>query len=67
MILVLSETNLCPRSCEHFYTETSDKLIEHCNLPDGTWQLMIKDDQLLECPLGKWNLKIEMGVSPPVE
>jgi hypothetical protein len=36
-------------------------------LPDGEWLLKIKDGELIECPLGKWDLKIEMGVAPPIE
>jgi hypothetical protein len=67
MILVLGSTNLCPRSCQYFQTEQSDQLIERCNLPDGEWLLKIRDGELIECPLGKWDLKIEMGVAPPIE
>ena len=67
MILILGETNLCPRSCPYFHFEQGDRLLEQCNLPDGRWQLTVKDGELLECPLGKWDLKIEMGCAPPTE
>jgi hypothetical protein len=67
MILILGDTNLCPRACQYFRTESSDKLIEECHLPDGNWSLRIKDGELTECPLGRWDLKVEMGVSPPIE
>ena len=67
MILVLGSTNLCPRSCQYFVTEQGEQLIERCNLPDGEWLLKIRDGELIECPLGKWDLKIEMGVAPPIE
>ncbi len=67
MILVLGITNLCPRACEYFHAESNEHLIEHCYLPDGEWILKVRDGELLECPLGKWNLKIEMGCAPPTE
>lgn len=67
MILILGETNLCPRSCEYFRTESTHKLNEFCHLPDGEWLLKIRDGELLECPLGKWDLKVEMGCAPPTE
>ncbi len=67
MKLILGETNLCPSSCGHFRAIRSDVLIEECQLPDGLWSLKIKDGELLECPLGKWDLKVEVGVSPPIE
>ncbi len=67
MKLVLGDTNLCPRSCQYFQAQHSDKLIEECQLPDGNWSLRVKDGELIECPLGKWDLKIEMGVAPPIE
>ena len=65
MILILTETNLCPRSCEHFRVEKGEKLTEYCHLPDGQWTLKVRDEQLTECPLGKWDLKVEMGAAPP--
>lgn len=64
MILILSETNLCPSYCEHFRAESSDKLVEYCDLPDGEWVLKIKDRELQECPLGKWNLRVAKGIFP---
>ena len=67
MILILGETNLCPRSCTYFHAEQSDKLLEQCNIPDGEWVLKIRDGELLVCPLGKWDLKIEMGCAPPID
>jgi hypothetical protein len=67
MILILGDTNLCPSSCRHFRAKHSDVLIEECRLPDGLWSLKVKDGELLECPLGKWDLKVEVGVSPPIE
>ena len=67
MILILGETNLCPRSCSYFSAEQSDRLIEQCRIPDGEWLLKIRDGELIECPLGKWDLKIEMGCAPPID
>ena len=67
MILILTETNLCPRSCGYFRAEQGEKLVEYCHIPDGNWSLRVKDEQLLECPLGKWDLKVEMGAAPPIE
>lgn len=67
MILILGSTNLCPRSCEYFHTEHNDHLVERCHLPDGEWVLKIRDGELIECPLGKWDLKIEMGCAPPID
>ena len=67
MILLLGITNLCPRSCQYFKAEQSDQLIEQCNLPDGEWLLKIRDGELIECPLGKWDLKVEMGCAPPTD
>ena len=64
LILILSETNLCPSSCTHFYAEKSDKLVEYCHLPDGEWILRVEDNELQECPLGKWDLKVAKGVTP---
>lgn len=67
MILMLTSTNLCPRSCEYFRAERRrSKLNEYCNLPDGEWVLKVKHEQLIECPLSKWNLKAEMGFGPTV-
>jgi hypothetical protein len=67
MILILSDTNLCPSHCEYFQAEKSDKLVEYCHLPDGCWTLKIKDAELQECPLGKWDLKVAKGVMPTGE
>jgi hypothetical protein len=70
MILILERTNLCPRECEYYRVEPnedpSEYPHEYCHLPDGTWALRIKQEQLIECPLGKWNLKAEMGFGPQV-
>jgi hypothetical protein len=67
MILVLSRTNLCPRSCKYFEVETGEEnIVEYCHLPDGEWVLKVRQEQLMECPLGKWNLKAEMGYGPLV-
>jgi hypothetical protein len=67
VILILGETNLCPRSCAYFRAERGEKLAEYCHIPDGNWSLKVKDEQLLECPLGKWDLKVEMGAAPPID
>ena len=67
MILLLGSTHLCPRSCEYFHSESTDKLVEQCNLPDGQWSFKVKQGELLQCPLGKWDLKVEMGCSLPTE
>jgi len=67
MILILGSTNLCPRSCQYFRSESGERLAEYCHLPDGNWVLRVKDGELLECPLRKWDLKIEMGCAPPTE
>ena len=67
MILLLGETNLCPRSCSYFSVETGDRLVEKCHIPDGEWVLKIRDGELIECPFGKWDLKVEMGCAPPTE
>ena len=67
MILILDSTNLCPSECEYFQVELSEeKRDEFCHLPNGTWVLKLKNEQLIECPLGKWNLKAEMGFGPLV-
>jgi hypothetical protein len=67
MILILDSTNLCPSECKHFQVElTEEDRSEYCHLPDGTWTLRLKNEQLIECPLGKWNLKAEMGFGPLV-
>ncbi len=67
MILILTETNLCPRSCDQVRVEKGEKLVEYCHLPDGEWLLKVRDGQLTECPLGKWDLKVEMGAAPPID
>ena len=67
MILILGITNLCPRSCEYFSAEAGERLIEHCHLPDGEWVLKVKDEELLECPLGKWDQRVARGVPPTAE
>ena len=67
MILILGETNLCPRSCQYFRVQQNDHLVEHCYLPNGEWLLKVKDGELIECPLGTWDLKVEMGCAPPIE
>ena len=67
MVLILPRTNLCPRSCKYFQVETGEEsIVEYCHLPDGEWVLKIRQEQLMECPLGKWNLKAEMGYGPLV-
>ncbi len=67
MVLILPSTNLCPRSCEHFRVERKrSRLNEYCDLPDGEWILRVRHEQLTECPLGKWDLKAEMGCGPTV-
>ena len=67
MILILPRTNLCPRSCKYFQLETGEEsIVEYCHLPDGEWVLKVRQEQLMECPLGKWNLKAEMGYGPLV-
>ena len=65
MILILGSTNLCPRHCEYFSSESGERLVEYCHLPDGEWLLKVRDGELLECPLGKWDLKVEMGFGLP--
>ncbi|MBE0480876.1 MAG: hypothetical protein IBX68_07845 [Dehalococcoidia bacterium] len=67
MILILGSTNLCPSYCQYFRVERTDKLAEFCHLPDGKWWLTVKDGELIECPLGKWDLKVERGCGPPVD
>ena len=62
--MILGITNLCPRSCEHFSSEASERLKEYCDLPDGEWVLRLKDGELLECPLGKWDQRVARGVVP---
>jgi len=64
MKVILSETNLCPRACPYFEPVQAEKLIEYCDLPDGNWILKICDDELQECPMGKWDLKVAKGVVP---
>ena len=70
MILILTKSNLCPRECEYFRIErgedSSKDPAEYCYLPDGDWMLKIRQEQLIECPLGKWDLKIERGFGPMV-
>lgn len=67
MILILDSTNLCPRECKYFRVELTDESrSEYCHLPDGCWTLKLKNEQLIECPLNKWNLKAEMGYGPLV-
>ena len=67
MILILPRTNLCPRSCKYFQLETGEEsIVEYCHLPDGEWVLKVRQEQLMECPLGKWNLKAETGYGPLV-
>lgn len=66
MILILTSTNLCPRACEYYRVERNDNLVEYCHLPDGDWVLKVRHEQLVECPLGRWNLKAEMGFGPLV-
>lgn len=67
MKLILSDTNLCHSSCRHFQPVKTDVLIEYCDLPTGEWVLKIHDDELQECPLGKWDLRVAKGVSPTAE
>ncbi len=64
MRIIMTETNLCPSSCEHFHAEKSDKLVEYCHLPNGEWVLNICDDDVQHCPLGIWDLKAAKGVVP---
>ena len=67
MILILDSTNLCTQKCKYYREElTKESRAEYCHLPDGTWVLKLKNEQLIECPLGKWDLKAEMGFGPQV-
>ena len=67
MILILGSTNLCPRDCRQFSFESGERLTEYCNLPNGEWVLKVRDGELLECPLGKWDLKVEIGFGLPTD
>lgn len=62
--LILSDTNLCPSSCECFEPVKGERLVEYCNLPTGDWVVKVKDGELQECPLGKWDLKVAKGIMP---
>ncbi len=62
--LLLSDTNLCPSSCEFFEPVKGETLVEYCNLPAGDWTVRVNDSELQECPLGKWDLKVAKGIMP---
>lgn len=67
MKVILSDTNLCPSFCKHFKPVKTESLVEYCDLPDGKWTLTIKDNELQECPLGNWDLRVAKGAIPTAE